>query len=240
VQALERAVKLAPRKLDGWATLADVLFAQKAVARARAALDEGLAACGDQPVLLERALAAAMVEGDTAAAVGLVKRELHVLPDNPQAWLNLAGLLLLEKDLDGSERAAKEAIQRDPKCWEAYFHLGNLYEAVPKDAEAEAAYRQAMALAPQEWKPPANLGALLVQSPDRQKHQEAVKLLEQAASLAPKGELRPRYNLALAYTRLGKHDKALELAREVKQQALAGDEMGAEAQKLESNLLEKR
>ncbi|MEW5740116.1 MAG: tetratricopeptide repeat protein [Myxococcota bacterium] len=240
VKALERAVKLAPKKLDGWATLADVLFAQKAMGTARAALDDGLAACGDHPVLLEKALAAAMMQGETGAALDYVKRELAVFPDHPQGWLNLAGLLLLEKDVDGSERAAKEALKRNPKSWEAHFHLGNLYEAVPKDAEAEAAYRQAMVLAPKEWKPLANLGALLVQSTVKEKHQEAVKLLEKASTLAPKDELRPRYNLALAYTRLGKHDKALELAREVKKAARPGDAMGAEAKKLESNLLEQR
>ncbi|MCC6338115.1 MAG: tetratricopeptide repeat protein [Myxococcales bacterium] len=240
VKALERAAKLAPRKLDAWATLADVLFAQKALGGARAALDDGLEACGDHPVLLEKALAAAMMEGDTQAAVAYVKRELQVVPDHQQGWLNLAGLLLLDKDVEGSERAAKEALKRNPKSWEAHFHLGNLYEAVPDDAKAEAAYRQAMVLAPKEWKPLANLGALLVQSTVKEKHQEAVKLLEKAATLAPKAELRPRYNLALAYARLGKHDRALELAREVKKAARPGDAMGAEAKTLESNLLEAR
>jgi tetratricopeptide (TPR) repeat protein len=240
VTALEKAAWVEPKAVDAWATLADVHFAHQDYKAARAALDKGLVACGDHPALLEKALAVAMVQADTAAALEYVERELKVVPDHEQAWLNLASLLLLEKQVDASEQAAKALLKRNPKSWQAWFHLGNLYEAVPKDADAEAAYKKAIALAPDEWKPLANLGALLVQGTDKRKHAEAVTLLEKSAALAPKGELRPRYNLALAFARLGKTDKALELARAVKKDAKPGEPMAAEAKKLEANLLEQK
>ena len=56
--------------------------------------------------------------------------------------------------------------------------------------------------------------------------------------VAPKGDWRVHYNLALAYTKLGKRDRALEMARKIQREAPAGDAMVAEAKKLESNLLE--
>jgi len=240
VTALEKATFVQPKSFDAWATLADVHFAHQDYKAARAALDAGLRACGDHPALLEKAVAVAMVQADTKGALGYVRRELEVVPDHEQAWLNLAGLLLLDKQVDASERAAQECLKRHPKSWSAHFHLGNLYEAVPKDAEAEAAYGKAIELAPAEWKPLANLGALLVQGTDADKHAEAVKLLEKASTLAPKDELRPRYNLALACARLGKIDKALEHARAVKKAAPPGSAMAVEGAKLEANLLEKK
>jgi tetratricopeptide (TPR) repeat protein len=47
-----------------------------------------------------------------------------------------------------------------------------------------------------------------------------------------------QYNLALAYARLGKKDRALELARKILRAAPEDDEIVPEAKKLESNLLE--
>src|SRR4029453_2467452 len=105
----------------------------------------------------------------------------------------------------------RELLKRNPKSWEAWFHLGNLYEAIPKEQEAEDAYRKAVELAPDNWKPLTNLAGLLIQMNDPAKNSAAVPLLEKALTLAPKGDWRVHYNLALAYTKLGKRDKAFEL-----------------------------
>ncbi|MBN1209071.1 MAG: tetratricopeptide repeat protein, partial [Myxococcaceae bacterium] len=191
---------------------------------------------GDHPALLEKALATAMMLSDTAGAIAYVERELKGVPGHEQGWLNLAHLRLLTKDFDKSEQAARALLERNPNNWEAWFHLGNLFEAVPLEDKAEEAYRKAVELAPDNWKPLTNLATLLIQRDSRAKNAEAVPLLEQALLLAPKGEWRVLYNLALAHTRLGKRERALELARRIQREAPPGDAMVEEARRLEANL----
>lgn len=240
LKAIEKAKDLAPKNPDGWATLADVLFEAKEFAAARTTLDNGLAAVGEHPALLEKATACAMMMDDAKGAVAYVERELKVVPQHEQGWLNLAHLSLLTENLDRSEQAARELIKRNPKSWEAWFHLGNLYDAVPDEVKAEDAYRKAIAIKGDQWKVLMNLATLLIQTESKAKHQDAKLTLLKARQLAPAGEWRVHYNLALACTRLGELDEALALAREIQSKAPGNDPMVAEAKKLESNLLEKK
>lgn len=239
LKAIEKAKDLAPKSPDGWATLADVLFEAKEFQAARTTLDNGLKAVGEHPALLEKATACAMMLDDPEGACAYVERELKVVPQHEQGWLNLAHLSLLTENLDRSESAAKELLKRNPKSWEAWFHLGNLYDAVPDEAKAEDAYRKAIAIKGDEWKVLMNLATLLVQTTVKAKHQDAKALLIKARGLAPAGDWRVHYNLALAHVRLGETQDALALAREIQAKAPGQDPMVAEAKKLESNLLEK-
>lgn len=236
IRALESAVGIAPRSVESHAALGDALFAQKAYREARQALDRGLDRCGDSPFLLEKALACAMKLEDWEGALRYVQRELAVVPHHERGWLNLAGLQLLTGRTDDSVQTAKQILASNPRCWEAWFHLGNVYEALPEEAPAEDAYRRAVAVAPRQWKPLVNLAALLVQLPEREKHQEAVQLLEQAQPLAPEGEWRATYNLALARARLGERGEALALAREVFARWPGDPEARRRSRVLESNL----
>lgn len=227
--AFEKVKDLVPKSVDAWATLADQLFEVQEFAVAKQILDLGLKTIGDHPALLEKALACAMITNQTDAAIDYVERELKVVPDHQQGWLNLAGLYLLKKDFVRSEAIGKQLTQKFPNNWEGWQHLGNLYEAVPKPAEAEEAYKKAIALAPSEWKPLTNLAALWVQGSDAAKHQEAKALLEKAIQLAPENEPRPEYNLALAYVKLGDKKRALQIAKKLAPRL-------PEAQKLATNL----
>lgn len=238
LRALERATALAPRSLDAWATLADVRFAAGEYEAAREGLDQALAACGDHPALLEKALAAAMMLSDTPGAIAYVERELRLVPAHAQGWLNLAHLALQARDFVKSESAARELLRRDPRNWQAWFHLGNLFDAVPLEQDAEQAYREAIALAPTQWQPLANLAGLLLQMKARNKNAEALPLLEKALTLVPRGEWLVHYNLALAHTKLGHPERALELTRRIQREAPPADPMVAQARKLESNLQE--
>lgn len=237
-QTFEQTTQASPKNVEYWATLSDVLFEQKKFKAAREVLDKGLASCGDHPALLEKALATAMMLSDTVGAIAYVERELKVVPNHEQGWINLANLTILNGEFERSEAAARELLKRNPKSWEAWYHLGNIYEAVPREKEAEEFYRKAVSCAPDNWKPLTNLATLLIQTKDKQKHAEAVTLLEKAQKTAPKDEWRVQYNLALAHTRLNNRDKALEIARRVATQAPANDPIVDEARKLESNLKE--
>ncbi len=239
ISSLERATKAAPKNPDPWATMADLQFGQKQFKAARATLDAALSAVGDHPALLEKAIATAMMLNDADAAVAYVERELNVVPDYEQGWLNLAHLSLLTGNLDRSEEAARELLKLDPQNWEAWFHLGNLYDAVPDEAKAVDAYKKSLAIAPDNWRVLMNLATTLLQGDGKAKWEEAKKLLEKALPVAPAGDFRVKYNLALAHVRLGDRAAALALAKEIQQHAPASDPMVAEAKKLESNLLEK-
>ncbi|HLL06706.1 MAG TPA: tetratricopeptide repeat protein [Myxococcaceae bacterium] len=238
IRAFEKATELAPKSLDTWATLADVLFQVGDFQATRATLDRALVARGDHPALLEKALAAAMMLNDVQGAIGYVERELALVPGHEKGWLNLANLTLLARDFERSEKAARELLRRNPGSWEAWYHLGNLFEAVPLEREAEEAYRKAVELAPGNWKPLTNLAGLLIQLSAKDKNAEAVPLLEKALTLAPRGEWRVHYNLALAHTKLGQREQALALAQKIQREAPSDNAMVAQARKLESNLRE--
>ena len=236
LRSLEKAKDLAPKNVDTWATLADVLFELKEFQAARDMLDLGLKACGDHPALLEKALAATMMLDDAPGAVAYLERELKVAPQHEQAWLNLANLSMLVGDFEKAERVAKQLLEKNPTQWEAHFVLGNLYAAVPLPEKAEAAYRKAIDAAPDNWRPLVNLATSFLEGNAAAKYPDALKLLEKAAKLAPANEWRVPYNTALAFTRLGKKEQALELVRAIIRDAPAKHPMVAEAKKLEANL----
>lgn len=241
IKAFEKAKDLAPKQVEGYATLADILYEVKEFKVARQIVEQGLKACGDSPILLEKGLACCLMLDDVETAIYYVERELKVAPDHEQGWLNLAQLYLLNKDLTRSELTAKKLLEKNPKQWEAWLHLADLNDGIQKDAEAEKAYRKAVEFAPKgEWKAAGNFGAFLVQAKDAKKAAEAKKLLEQAASVAPEGELRPVYNLALAHALLKEDAKALELAKRLLKELPEGHPLLAEAKKLESNLKERK
>lgn len=241
LRAFTKAMRVAPDNVDIYATIADVLIATRDPAGAREVLEEGLRRSPENPALLDRASAVALGQGDAKGAAAYVERLLARVPGHVRGWLNLANLCILTKDLEKSERAAKRAIELDPKSWEAYYHLGNLYEAAgPKlEAQAEKAYRRAVELAPSgEHRPLGNLGALLVEMKDRKKNEEAVKVLERAAALAPKGEWRIHYNLALAHAKLGDKRRARDIVKLIRKSAPPGNEAVALAGVLDRNLAE--
>ncbi len=241
IKAFEKAKDLAPKSVEAYATLADVLYEVKEFKVARQIVEQGLKACGDNPILLEKGLACCLMLDDVETAIYYVERELKVAPDHEQGWLNLAQLYLLNKDVTRSELTAKKLLEKNPKQWEAWLHLADLNDGLSKDDEAEKAYRKAVELSPKgEWKAAGNFGAFLVQTSDPKKHAEGKKILEQAASAAPKGELRPVYNLALAHVRLKEDKKALELVASLKQQLPEDHPLFTEVKKLESNLKEKK
>ena len=236
--AARKVTEVAPGSVQAWTELADLAFEARDLEQARAVLDRGLQACGDQPALLEKAVATAMLRSDAPAAVAYLKRELEVVPDHQQGWLNLAALSLTTGAFDQAEAAARTLLEKHPDNWEGWFLLGNLYGSLPLPEKAEDAYRQAIRCAPGNWKPLMNLATLCIESKDPARYAEAVSLLNEALAVAPRGEWRLQYNLALAQVRLGQREPALALARGILRDAPAEDPVVAEAQKLEANLLE--
>jgi tetratricopeptide (TPR) repeat protein len=236
VAAREAVVALLPTNVEAWAALVDLHFGRKALGAALKTAERGLAAGGESPILLEKAIACAMLRDDLEGAVRLLERELKVAPHHERAWLNLANLSILSGDVPRAERLARAFVQQHPARWEGHFLLANLLEGTGRLDDALVAYRAAVAYGPTEWRPHVNLGAALVQHADPAFHREAVEVLTTALRLVPVGEWRALYNLALAKVRVGARDEALALARRIEAEAPPDSSMAAEAQRLRRNL----
>lgn len=236
IALLERAKDAAPKRLEGYVALIEVLMETHSFAVARAIAEQGLSRCGEHPALLESAVGSAIMVGDVEGAIALLRRQVKVAPRHEQAALNLATLCLSTGKHAESEAVARALVERNPRCWQGWVHLGTLFDSTGQDAKAEEAYRRAVVAAPEAWQPLANLGAMLVQSPSAPKHKEAETALARAAAMAPASEWRITYNLALAKARLGDKDRALELARDVLARWPQHEEAQQQARTLEKNL----
>lgn len=116
-----------------------------------------------------------------AEAVPLYEKAMAISPDNPAllrgaAWASLRSGSA-DKAVDLSSRlVARAGVQPE----EQFFH-GLVLEGAGKSADAEAAYRAALAQSPDHW-PSLNNLAMLVAETDMT---EALALAAKAASLAP-------------------------------------------------------
>jgi predicted CXXCH cytochrome family protein len=102
--------------------------------------------------------------------------------DQPQAHVNLALLALAGRDLDGAERAYREAIRVGPYFVPAHVNLADLMRIRGDEARGEEALRAGLAAAPDNPDLHHSLGLLLVR---RGKYAEATAELGRATELAP-------------------------------------------------------
>jgi tetratricopeptide (TPR) repeat protein len=250
ILSFNRAMELAPDQTDSYATLADVLCEARDLDTAIEVLNAGLNACDNHPGLLQKAAAVCSQAGLFGDAVKYMEQVVEALPGYRQAWVNLALYYVLTEDLEKSEEAAKQAIQVEPDHWEGYYHLGNLYETVRLYDKAVEEYRKAIELAPQdEYRPELNLAAVLIEMDDDARNedamgmfdkyeltQEAIQILKRIAPQTEPKDLRPHYNLALAYGKLGEKGAAKELLDLILSNEPKESELYAAAEALKINL----
>lgn len=222
VWAFNQAMKLRPKNVDIYVTLADVLTLNRDPEAAISVLNAGMNECGEHPAMLEKASMICMGMGKWANAKEYTEKVVEALPNYVQGWLNLANFCILTQELEKSEEAAKKVLELNPNIWQAHYHLGNLYEAVNLLEQAETSLRTAADLAPNDVEPWANLGLVLLRSDDPKDIDQAIEVLEKATQLAPPGEFRPHYNLALAYIKADRKPKARDFIKEVGKQ-IPGD-----------------
>ena len=129
------------------------------------------------------------------AALDLCRTKLlPMAPRNPHA-LSLAGVLCyMVKDYIASERYLNEAIAAGAGA-EAHTNLGLTLNELHRPAEAEKAYRNAVALDPKQAQAWNNLGNILQGSRHKERKQEALKCYQQAIAARP--------DYATAYSNLG-------------------------------------
>lgn len=102
-----------------------------------------------------------------------------------------------KKDWATAEQALKEALDKDPNYYRAWFDLGFVYNATDRAADSIAAYRKAVAAKPDVFESNLNLGLMLARTGDP----EAAKYLRAAATLKPSAKTEE--GLARAWLSLG-------------------------------------
>jgi len=125
--------------------------------------------------------------------------------DQPQAHVNLGLLALAERDLDGAEKAYRDAIRIGPYFVPAHVNLADLMRLRGDEEGGEKALRAGLATAPGSADLHHALGLLLVR---RGEYADATAELGRAAELAPD---RPHlaYVYAVALNSAGKSADAI-------------------------------
>jgi Flp pilus assembly protein TadD len=240
-EGLERmlsALERAPKVLEGWLVVADLLLA---LGRDDTAEKVILAANFHIPKrreFLER-LATVHERRLRLADARVALRALAAIAPRDASVARRLGLLeLAAGDPKRAEASAKRAESLAPKDAEMPFALAVIYEAAKVFEPAKAAYRRALGLDPGHWRAMTNLGRLL--ATDRKPAlAEAQKLLARARTLAPK-EPAPALDLALALEAKGDAKKAAEAAKAVLAMPAATLAERAQAERLAARAAKKK
>lgn len=100
--------------------------------------------------LLQNALAAAQACGDCEKSNEFGIRLLAVNPDDEFALAALASNALNRRQFPEAIQFLKQRASADPLCFENWFNLAVCYQRTGRPAEAAEAFRQALALNPQD------------------------------------------------------------------------------------------
>ncbi|WP_316975999.1 O-linked N-acetylglucosamine transferase, SPINDLY family protein [Shumkonia mesophila] len=142
--------------------------------------------------------------GRPKEARALYARALAGQPDNPEL-LHMAGVAAYEEDdLDAALRLIGKALERGLRRPEVHNNLANALQKSGRAAEAEAAFREALNLAPGYADAHYNLGNLLKEAG---RLEEAIEEYERALRTQP-NDAQIFHSLGLAYQAMGLPEKA--------------------------------
>lgn len=148
--------------------------------------------------------------GRHAEAVEAVGRALIAHPDAPNALLEMARAQIERGQGFYAIEPARRAAALNPLDWRPQSLLGVAYEQAKRDDEALSAHQHAVALAPSEAAPRANLAMHLAGKGDL----AGAEALLRVAVAQPSATLQIRQNLALVVGLQGRLDEAEKLARQ--------------------------
>jgi Flp pilus assembly protein TadD len=127
--------------------------------------------------------------GDLTSAEHWAQVATQLAPRDAEAWYVLGRIRYTLQHFQEAANCFKQSLALMPRSAKAENNLGLSYEGLNRDAEAEAAYRQAIEWQQQEphpsEQPLLNLGIVLLHAG---KLDEAERLLTQAAAIAPQDE----------------------------------------------------
>lgn len=147
---LREAIQLAPRESSLYRMLAiDVYAARKDFAAAKAVLIEGERyGVSSLPILFSLADTAKQA-GERAEAKAILEQALAVAPRSAEGHVRLGRIYLEDRQLDRAALSFKKAIECQANMAQAFHFLGRVEEERYQYAAAQAAYAQAVKLAPE-------------------------------------------------------------------------------------------
>ena len=152
--------------------------------------------------------------GDLNAAIENFEKAVTFNPESASSWYNLGNVYRRTNQLTKAENALLQSVTLDPMNARAYTTLGQVFMAEDKLKEAEENFKKSIILEPNSAAARESYGELLN---NQERYKEAIEHLSIAASLItnPRNRYLTNYRLAYAYNRVGEHQKALDVAREV-------------------------
>lgn len=185
------------------------------LARNQGILDKWAKAYKRDPENVQLALGygqALAASGRSMEAAGVYAEALNHNPNHPELLAMYGRTLAREKPGPQAIAVLERARKAGTKDWSAYSALGASYDAVGRHKEAQDAYKQALALKPNE---PAVLSNMGLSQALAGNIRDAESTLKRASS-TPGAEPRVRQNLALVYGMQGKFKEAeAELAKDI-------------------------
>ncbi|SMY06849.1 tetratricopeptide repeat protein [Flavimaricola marinus] len=168
----------------------------------------------DDPAFFEAELGRAEVlrkDGETALAIEVLGQLIRVYPDLPMGHITLGDAMRQSERFDEAIDAYSRAIDlmdpRDPRLWFVFYMRAIGYHRVDNWPEAEADFRSALALNPDQPQILNYLGYSLVER--REKLDEALQMIETAVDAQPQnGAIID--SLGWAYFVLGRIEDAVE------------------------------
>ena len=162
------------------------------------------------PQLAEADVALANVYGDTfdyVHAAEKAREAASLEPDNTHTWDLLSWALGYEQPPDsvGAEKAAREAIRRQPGFYQAYYHLGRALMQQKRFPEAIAAFEQAKSISPSSYTADFGLAQVYIAQGDYDRGITALLSLPKADQSTPISH----FQLSMAYAGRGDKEKAL-------------------------------
>lgn len=234
VQRYQKAVALSPQDAGTWANLGLALQELGDAEKSRQALQKALALEPNNSVVKERlegaeeqdAYAAyergvALLEADANSAEGLslLKKAVSLEPENENYQLVLAVSLQQQNKLNEAVAAYTKIIAANPQNAKAFLYRGSAYDELKQSDKAEADYKQALRLEPQNNEAQQALAAMqanksalaleaVAEAYEANQYQKVLTLSKPLLAL-PTPEPMALYYQGLAYNGLNRHQDAI-------------------------------
>ena len=159
LKSFNKALALNPHQTDALALAVELNVRDKKY-------DEALKVCEDHRKKVEDSPASlALIEylegniflakKDSKAAQGRFKKAIETEPNNPAAYVALAGIYAREKRFDEAIKEYEAVIAKNPKYLAGYMAVGTIYDLKGDGQKAETYYRKALAIK-KDFGPAAN------------------------------------------------------------------------------------
>ena len=217
IESFERVIALAPKRPEGFFTLARLYEEEDREADALWTYREGLLLDPDNTQARNNfeklSIKAALDQGKPMTLVLDADRTLTVDPGDANSHYNLGLRYLRNDEAEAAVFALRQAIALDPGQDGAYLFLGLAYTSLGAHAKAEAGYRRAIALKPDN---PQAYNYLGIELHQQKRYGEALAAFRQAIAQAPDYAV-AYVNLGAAHEALGQPERAVEAYRQALQ-----------------------